>query len=117
MSRIRRPPDRVAVLGVDDVVRTPGLKCVRASGLAKGSEVGRPTQVAGRSQRGENQRTADPDDGDLSPAHFITGFFGMNFGWMVDHIGTAAAFVVFGIVVPVVLVVIILVAVRWLATD
>jgi magnesium transporter len=51
------------------------------------------------------------------PLTFITGFFGMNFGWMVDHIGTAAAFVVLGIVVPVVLVVIILVAVRWLATD
>ena len=51
------------------------------------------------------------------PLTFITGFFGMNFGWMVDRIGTAAAFVVFGIVIPVVLVVIILVAVRRLAAD
>jgi hypothetical protein len=41
----------------------------------------------------------------------------MNFGWMVDHIGTAAAFVVLGIVIPVVLIVIIVVAARWLAAD
>jgi magnesium transporter len=39
------------------------------------------------------------------PLTFITGFFGMNFGWMVDHIGAAAAFVVLGIVIPVVLLV------------
>jgi hypothetical protein len=41
----------------------------------------------------------------------------MNFGWMVDHIGTATAFVVLGIVIPVVLLVIIVVTARWLAAD
>ena len=51
------------------------------------------------------------------PLTFITGFFGMNFGWMVDHIGTATAFVVLGIVIPVVLLVIIVVTARWLAAD
>jgi magnesium transporter len=44
------------------------------------------------------------------PLTFITGFFGMSFGWMVDHIGTATAFVVLGIAIPVVLLVIIVVA-------
>jgi hypothetical protein len=47
----------------------------------------------------------------------ITGFVGMHFGWMVDHIGTATAFVVLGIVIPVVLLVIIVVTARWLAAD
>ena len=51
------------------------------------------------------------------PLTFITGFFGMNFGWMVDHIGTATAFVVLGIVIPVVLLVIIVVTARRLAAD
>ncbi len=51
------------------------------------------------------------------PLTFVTGFFGMNFGWMVDHIGTATAFVVLGIVIPAVLLVIIVVMARLLAAD
>jgi len=31
------------------------------------------------------------------PLTFATGFFGMNFGWMVDHIDSAAAFFVLGV--------------------
>jgi magnesium transporter len=34
------------------------------------------------------------------PLTFITGFFGMNFGWMVDHIDTPVAFWLMGFVVP-----------------
>ena len=34
------------------------------------------------------------------PLTFITGFFGMNFGWMVDHIGSPVAFALLGLVVP-----------------
>ena len=34
------------------------------------------------------------------PLTFITGFFGMNFGWMVDHIDTPIAFWLLGLVVP-----------------
>jgi magnesium transporter len=34
------------------------------------------------------------------PLTFITGFFGMNFGWMVGHIDTPLAFVALGLIVP-----------------
>jgi Mg2+ and Co2+ transporter CorA len=35
------------------------------------------------------------------PLTFVTGFFGMNFGWMVDRIDTQASFWVLGIFIPV----------------
>ena len=31
------------------------------------------------------------------PLTFLTGFFGMNFGWLVEHIDSAAAFWVLGV--------------------
>ena len=34
------------------------------------------------------------------PLTFITGFFGVNFGWMVDHVDTQIAFWLLGFVVP-----------------
>ena len=35
------------------------------------------------------------------PLTLAGGFFGMNFGWMTDHLASGASFVLFGIVVPV----------------
>ncbi len=37
------------------------------------------------------------------PLTFITGFFGMNFGWMVDHITSPLAFVALGLIAPTIL--------------
>ncbi|MEA2286909.1 MAG: magnesium transporter, partial [Solirubrobacteraceae bacterium] len=31
------------------------------------------------------------------PLTFITGFFGQNFGWMVEHINSGADFAVYGL--------------------
>jgi magnesium transporter len=31
------------------------------------------------------------------PLSFVTGFFGMNFDWMVQRLDTLAAFLIFGI--------------------
>jgi Mg2+ and Co2+ transporter CorA len=35
------------------------------------------------------------------PLTFITGFFGMNFDWMIQRIGSAGAFVLFGVSLPI----------------
>ncbi len=34
------------------------------------------------------------------PISFLTGFFGMNFGWMANHLGGLAVFLVLGILLP-----------------
>ena len=36
------------------------------------------------------------------PLTFMTGFFGMNFGWMVDHIDSEWIFIVLGVIAPLV---------------
>jgi magnesium transporter len=51
------------------------------------------------------------------PLTFVTGFFGMNFGWMVDRIDTAVAFVLLGIGAPVLGVGLTLLLVRRRATP
>ena len=35
------------------------------------------------------------------PLTFVTGFFGMNFGWMVDHIDSPLAFWLLGVAIPI----------------
>jgi magnesium transporter len=37
----------------------------------------------------------------FGPLTFLTGFFGMNFGWMIDHIDSPSAFWLLGIVIPI----------------
>jgi magnesium transporter len=51
------------------------------------------------------------------PLTFVTGFFGMNFAWMVDRIDTAAAFVLLGIGTPLLGVALTLLLVRRRATP
>jgi Mg2+ and Co2+ transporter CorA len=51
------------------------------------------------------------------PLTVSTGFFGMNFEWMVSHIGSLTAFVVLGIVVPFIMVGATLVGARWLTRE
>jgi len=34
------------------------------------------------------------------PLTFLTGFFGMNFGWMNDHVGSPLAFLLLGLLLP-----------------
>jgi magnesium transporter len=38
----------------------------------------------------------------LLPLIVLTSFFGQNFGWLVDHIGDLASFLIFGVVLPIV---------------
>ena len=35
------------------------------------------------------------------PLTFVTGFFGMNFGWMVHHIDSPLAFWLLGLAIPI----------------
>jgi magnesium transporter len=51
------------------------------------------------------------------PLTVSTGFFGMNFGWLTTQIGSAAAFLLLGIVLPCVLVAATLLGARWLTRD
>jgi magnesium transporter len=37
----------------------------------------------------------------LLPLIVITGFFGQNFGWLVDHVGGLTSFLIFGLAVPI----------------
>jgi magnesium transporter len=38
----------------------------------------------------------------LLPLIVLTSFFGQNFGWLVDHIGDLASFLIFGVALPIV---------------
>ena len=52
------------------------------------------------------------------PLSFLTGFFGQNFGWMVNHITSAREFVLLGLLFPVIVVVALMVAFKragWLS--
>jgi magnesium transporter len=54
------------------------------------------------------------------PATFLTGFFGQNFGWMVDHLSSFGVFISLGVVCQLVLAAILLTLFRqrgWLTSD
>ena len=51
------------------------------------------------------------------PLTFITGFFGMNFGWMAQMIGSAEAFVLLGVILPTLCVALTVVWLRRRRTD
>ncbi|MGH9252153.1 MAG: CorA family divalent cation transporter [Acidimicrobiales bacterium] len=51
------------------------------------------------------------------PLTVSTSFFGMNFGWLTTRIGSAAAFVMLGIVLPLALVMVSLIGARWLTRE
>src|SRR5699024_10318864 len=51
------------------------------------------------------------------PLTLATGFFGMNFQWMLDRLGTIQAFIVFGLVVPSLLTVATLIFIRRLTRS
>ena len=51
------------------------------------------------------------------PLTVSTGFFGMNFGWLVENIGSLAAFLVFGILVPAALVGVTIVGARLITGE
>jgi Mg2+ and Co2+ transporter CorA len=51
------------------------------------------------------------------PASVATGFFGMNFNWMVDRVGSGPAFLVLGVLVPAVVSVVTLVVVTRLGAG
>jgi magnesium transporter len=54
------------------------------------------------------------------PLSFLTGFFGQNFGWMVTRLTSLPIFLVFGIILPLAVVVALIVVFRqqgWLSSD
>ncbi|HMC39580.1 MAG TPA: CorA family divalent cation transporter, partial [Acidimicrobiales bacterium] len=54
------------------------------------------------------------------PASFLTGFFGQNFGWMVDHLTSFGVFIGLGVAMQVVLAIGLLSFFRhrgWLSAD
>lgn len=46
------------------------------------------------------------------PLSVVTGFFGMNFGWMVKEIDTREEFLVFGVGIPIVILIVLLFVIR-----
>lgn len=53
----------------------------------------------------------------ILPLTLVTGFFGMNFGWMTDRLMSLPAFLVLGLAVPVVLVLLTVALTRYIARS